>query len=156
MASTAWISCYEIYVRNFGGFVIRSKPEIFSNMNKQTIKKTIIIKAPGNQVWNVLTDDDLTRRWYAAFSEGTHAETDWKEGSKVLFTDNTNNGLIGTIAGSKPGELLSIAFTGVVVKGKEDYESELAKSVRGGKETYRLIQENGHTNLYIECDTSED
>jgi uncharacterized protein YndB with AHSA1/START domain len=125
-------------------------------MNKQTISKSVSIQAPGEQVWNVLTDDDMTRRWYSAFSEGTHAETDWKEGSKVVFTDGSHDGLIGKIVTSAPNRLLSVEYTGVLSKGTEDYESELARAVQGGKETYRLVQEGGHTNLYIECDMSEE
>jgi hypothetical protein len=30
-------------------------------------------------------DDSTYRQWTSAFSEGSHAVSDWKEGSKVLF-----------------------------------------------------------------------
>ena len=125
-------------------------------MNRQTIRRSVRIKAPGEQVWKVLTDDDMTRRWYAVFSEGTRADTDWKEGSKVVFSDDSQDGIVGKIVSSKPNLLLSLEYTGMVFKGREDYDSDMARSVQGGKETYRLVQENGHTNLYIECDMSEE
>jgi uncharacterized protein YndB with AHSA1/START domain len=124
-------------------------------MKTQTIKKTVHINAPGEKVWKVLTDDQLTRAWYSSFSEGTYADTDWKEGSKAVFTDNTHNGMIGRVTANKPNEVLAMEYTGIVTDGREDYESELARSVRGGREIYRLSQHDGHTDLSVECDMSE-
>ena len=44
---------------------------------------TIDINAPREKVWDVLWQDDSYRKWTSVFSEGSHAETDWKKGSKV-------------------------------------------------------------------------
>lgn len=51
----------------------------------RTIEKSIKINAPKEKVWEVLVNNDLNQTWYAVFSEGTFAETDWKIGSKVIF-----------------------------------------------------------------------
>jgi hypothetical protein len=42
------------------------------------------------------------------------------------------------------------------VDGVEDYDSDVAKDVQGGLETYRLSEKNGITRLSIECDMGED
>jgi uncharacterized protein YndB with AHSA1/START domain len=125
-------------------------------MKKQTIKKSIKINAPREIVWKVLLDEEYTRAWYGEFSEGSHAQTDWQVGSKAIFSDNSHCGLIGKVIANKPFELLSVEYTGQIVDGVEDYDSDVAKDVRGGLETYRLSGENGITHLAIECDMGED
>jgi hypothetical protein len=44
---------------------------------------------------------------------------------------------------------------GQVVDGKEDYESLIAQSFKGGLETYRLKEVDGQTKLTIECDMDQ-
>ena len=125
-------------------------------MKKQTIKKSIELNAPKEVVWNVLFNDEFTRIWYSEFSEGSHAQTDWKVGSKAVFTDNSNCGLIGKIIANRPFELLSVEYTGQLLNGAEDYDSDIAKDIKGGLESYRLSEQNGKTHLSIECDMGED
>jgi uncharacterized protein YndB with AHSA1/START domain len=125
-------------------------------MNKKTIEKTIDIHAPKERVWQVLQADELTRLWYAIFSEGTHAETDWKQGSRVVFRDASNSGMLGRIAESRPNEFLAIEYDGMVGEdGKEDYDSAMANEMKGGRETYQLSATGDHTNLAVSCDMSE-
>jgi uncharacterized protein YndB with AHSA1/START domain len=123
-------------------------------MNK-TIKKSIAINASKEKVWEILLKDETTRIWYAEFSEGTHVDTDWNVGSKALFTDNSGDGIIGKIVENKNAELLSLEYQGAIVKGNEDYESDMARSVKGGMEIYNLAEINGVTNLTIACDMDE-
>ena len=124
-------------------------------MNKK-IQKSIAINAPKEKVWDVLLKDEYTRQWYAEFSEGTHAETDWSKGSKALFTDNNGSGIVGKIVENKKAELLSIEYQGAVENGKEIYDSEMAKAVKGWMESYKLSETNGMTDLTISSDMSED
>ena len=125
-------------------------------MKTQTIRKSVRINTSKEKVWKVLTNDQLTRLWYACFSAGTYADTDWKEGSKVMFIDNTRSGIIGRITTNRPNEVLAMEYTGMVADGREDYDSDMANSVKGGKEIYRLSQQNGHTELSVECDMSDE
>ena len=125
-------------------------------MSSKTIKKSVNINAGSETVWDVLTNDRLTRIWYAAFSEGAHAETDWKEGSKAIFKDNAGFGLVGRVIKSMPNEVLSVEYTGVLTDGKEDYDSDLAKQVKGGREMYSITHKEGITRLDIASDMSED
>jgi hypothetical protein len=124
-------------------------------MKQTTIRKSIDVNAPKEIVWEVLLDDKFTRIWYAEFSEGSHAETDWKIGSKAVFTDNSGCGLIATVVANKPYEFLQLQYTGYMNSGIEDYHSKIAQEVKGGLETYRLSEKDGVTNLSIECSMSE-
>lgn len=124
-------------------------------MKTETIKKTIDISAPREKVWDVLLQDKFTRIWYAEFSEGTYAETDWQVGSKAVFKDHTESGMVGKVITNQPNELLSVEYQGLVADGKEDYQSAEAQQVKGGRETYRLAEKNGVTQLSIEGDMSE-
>jgi uncharacterized protein YndB with AHSA1/START domain len=125
-------------------------------MKLETIKKSIEINASKEKVWDVLLNDKFTRIWYAAFSEGSHADTDWKVGSKALFTDNTRSGLVGKVLTNQPHEIISLEYEGLVNDGIEDYESDIAKFVKGGLETYRLSEKNGVTHVSISCDMGMD
>lgn len=122
----------------------------------KTIKREIKINAPKEKVWNVLMKDELNRLWYAEFMEGTYVETDWKVGSKAVFKDQTNSGMINKVLVNKPNELLSMEVLGFVENGVEDYESEAVKSIQGGKETYQLSESDGVTHLAIESGMSEE
>ncbi|MBC7915105.1 MAG: SRPBCC domain-containing protein [Pyrinomonadaceae bacterium] len=125
-------------------------------MEKQ-IKKSIEITATKEKIWEVLLQDKFTRIWYAEFSEGTYAETDWKLESKVVFKDATNCGLIGKIVVNRPFEVISVEYTGILTNGIEDTKSSDAKSMSGGRETYRLTEIGTNTTqLNIECDMAEE
>lgn len=121
-------------------------------METQKIKKSIEIGAVKDNVWKVITNDGYTKQWFAEFGEGIQAETDWTVGGKAKFTDKNGDGIVGKVVTNKPNETLSIEYEGVVDKGREDYESDGAKGVKGTQETYVLSGENGVTQLSIECD----
>jgi hypothetical protein len=123
-------------------------------METQKIKKTIEINAPSQDVWEVLLNDKFTRIWYGEFSEGAQAQTNWEAGSKVVFTDNSGGGMVGKVRVNKPRQELSIEYEGLVIGGKEDYESEDARQVKGGRENYFLAEKDGRTHLSIESDMS--
>jgi uncharacterized protein YndB with AHSA1/START domain len=125
-------------------------------MNKVIIQKSIDINAPAEQVWKVLTEDSLNRQWFAEFSEGTYADTDWKQGSKAVFVDATKCGIIGHIEETTAPEKLVVVYDGQVVNGEEDFTSEVAQQIKGGKESYYLAHNNGTTQLKIEQDSSDE
>ena len=124
-------------------------------MKLKTIAKSIMIAASKERVWSVLLDEEYTRVWYKHFSEGAHAVTDWKEGSKALFFDETGFGLISTVIENIPYQLIDLEHQGVLFNGKEDLESDLAKGVKGAKETYHLTEITGGILLAIKSDMDE-
>ena len=117
-------------------------------MEKKEYK--INISAPRERVWEVLWDDASYRAWTAAFAEGSKVETDWTEGSKVLFLDNNNQGMVSRIEKNKPNEFMSIKHLGIVKDGVEDYDSEESRKWGESFENYTLKPVNGGTELVVD------
>ena len=113
----------------------------------------ITIDAPKEKVWNTLWEDATYRQWTAPFAEGSHAETDWKQGSKILFTDGKGSGMISTVAENKPNEFMGIKHLGMIKDGVEDYDSEEIKAWAGSYENYTLKSVGGKTELFVDMGT---
>ncbi|MBL6445435.1 SRPBCC domain-containing protein [Fulvivirga sp. 29W222] len=110
----------------------------------------ISIGASVERVWEVLWGDDYYQRWFSVFMEGSYAETDWNEGSKVLFLTPEGEGMVSTIKIKKPYKHMVFQHLGTVSKGEEDLDNEWA----GAIESYTL-ESNGGTKLTVEVDTIE-
>jgi hypothetical protein len=95
-------------------------------------------------------------QWTSVFSEGSKAETDWNEGSKVLFLDGKGQGGVSVIAAKKPNEFMSFKHLGVVNKGIEDLDSPQTKEWAGALENYTLRSSNNKTELIVEMDITEE
>ena len=117
---------------------------------------SISINATAEKIWNVLWADATYRQWTSAFTEGSHAVTDWKEGSKVLFLDGQGMGMVSRIAVNRPHEYMSIEHLGEVKDGVEDTSSERVKVWAGAHENYTLKKINDQTELTIDMDITEE
>jgi len=115
----------------------------------------IEINAPREKVWEVLFGEKTYPMWTTVFSEGSKAETDWQKGSKALFIDDSNRGMVSRIADNVPNEYMSIEHLGMYDNGVEDYESEHVKMWAGAKENYTLTDLGGKTNLHIFMEMNE-
>lgn len=117
----------------------------------------IEINASRAKVWDVLFGKETYPLWTTVFSEGSKVETDWKKGSKALFIDESNRGMVSRIAENVPEEFMSIEHLGMYDNGIEDYESEHVKMWAGAKENYTLTDVNGktHLHIYMQMDESE-
>lgn len=122
-------------------------------MKKQTFSVTL--DAPAAEVWKILWDDATYREWTAVFAPGSCAQTDWKEGSKVIFGDGEGNGMVSRIAKIIPNEFMSFEHLGEVHNGVEDTESEKVKAWAGAHENYTLREKDGQTELLVELDMDE-
>ena len=122
----------------------------------EKIHFSILINASPEKIWKVLWTDETYRKWTSAFAEGSYAETDWKEGSKVLFTDGKGSGMVSRIAESRPNEFMSFEHLGMLKDGKEDTSSEEVKAWAGSHEDYTLEKVNGKTELSVDMDVSEE
>jgi hypothetical protein len=116
----------------------------------------IEINAPREKVWDVLLGETTYPEWTKAFSESSRVETDWKKGSKALFLDGNNHGMVSEIAENIPNQFLSIKHLGEVVNGTEDTTSEKIKKWSGALENYTLKSTNGKTVLIIDMDITEE
>jgi len=123
-------------------------------MEKNEFK--VLIDAPPEKVWNVLWNDTLYPQWTSAFAEGSKAETDWKEGSKVLFLDGKGQGMVSIIEKKKPNEFMSFKHIGTVKDGVEDLDSPQTKEWAGALENYTLKNTNGKTELIVDMDMTEE
>jgi uncharacterized protein YndB with AHSA1/START domain len=110
----------------------------------------ITINAPRKKVWETLWGETTYPQWTAPFCEGSKAITDWQEGSKVLFTDREDRGMISIIARSIPYEFMSFKMLGELVNGVEDFTSENAKKLAGGLENYTLTADGDKTHLVVD------
>ena len=115
---------------------------------------SIDIKAPKEKIWKVLWDDRTYREWTSAFMEGSYAESDWKEGSKIHFLDPNGEGMYSTIAKKTENEFMSFKHIGSVKDGKEQPLDAETKKWSGATENYTLKDHNGTTTLTVELDTS--
>ncbi|MCD6013781.1 MAG: Activator of Hsp90 ATPase 1 family protein [Flavipsychrobacter sp.] len=117
---------------------------------------TTDINAPREKVWKTMLDDATYRQWTTAFSPGSCAITDWKKGSKALFTDGSGSGMVARIEESIPYEFLSIEHLGEVKDGVEDTTSDRVKQWAGAHENYTFKDNNGGTRLIIDMDITEE
>ena len=123
-------------------------------MEKHTFK--ISIDAPREKVWDILWNHETYVEWTSVFSPGSRVETDWKEGSKVLFLDGKGDGMVSTIVANKPNEFMSFKHLGEVHKGVEDTDSEKVQQWAGALENYTLKTVNGKTELTVEMDMTDE
>ena len=123
-------------------------------MSTQKLTFSVVIDAPADVVWRVLLDDATYREWTAAFSEGSYAVTDWKEGSKALFLTPEGNGLVSRIAVHRPNEYLSIEHLGFVKAGVEDLDAAKKDGWEDARENYTLTAEGSASRLVVDMDAT--
>lgn len=123
-------------------------------MEKQTFKVTI--DAPREKVWDVLWSNESYPEWTSVFSPGSQAQTDWNEGSKVLFLNGEGDGMVSRIAKKKDSEFMSFEHLGEMHGGVEDLDTEKVRSWSGAHENYTLKTVNGKTELTIDMDVTDD
>ncbi|NQX39996.1 Uncharacterized conserved protein YndB, AHSA1/START domain [Pedobacter steynii] len=114
----------------------------------------ILIDAPREKVWDVIIGKDTYPQWTAPFAEGSKAETDWKKGSRAVFSSGNGDGMVSEIAENIPYEFLSIRHLGMITNGVEDLDSEEIKKWSGSLEDYRLRDVGGKTEWKVEMDTA--
>jgi hypothetical protein len=119
-------------------------------MEKMKFQK--LINASKEKLWDTLWSDESYRAWTSAFMEGSMVETDWKEGSKVLFLDGKGSGMVSRIARNQPYEFMSFEHMGEIKNGVEDMENAKTQGWAGGHENYTLKEVNGKTELTVEMD----
>ncbi|WP_374948216.1 SRPBCC domain-containing protein [Mucilaginibacter sp.] len=117
-------------------------------MEQSTFK--IDISATPQKVWNTLFTDEDYKRWTEVFCEGSHAITDWKEGSKAHFLDDKGRGMFAVLEKVVPNEYMSIKALGEIIDGQETYDSDGAKACSGSYENYTLTANGDKTLLTVD------
>jgi uncharacterized protein YndB with AHSA1/START domain len=122
----------------------------------KTLSFTTSIHAPRKKVWRILWDDASYRKWTSAFSEGSHAISDWKEGSDVQFVGPNGDGMFSTIAKLIPEEMMSFKHLGTLKDGVPQQENDETQSWAGAMENYILKEKDGNTELAVSIDVTDD
>jgi hypothetical protein len=119
---------------------------------------TITINAPREKIWNILWSDATFPEWTSVFSEGSHAKSDWKKGSKILFLDGKGDGMAATIIEKLPNECMIFRNDGSVKNGKEDkdFNSEQNNEWAGTMEAWTLHDKNGKTEICLDIDIADE
>jgi len=122
-------------------------------MKKFKLQKSIIIDAPREIVWEVLTRNEYFAEWSSVFAEGPKLRAEWDVGGTVYYLDKDNNGLMGKVTQLEPGKLLTVEYEGEVFDHTED-PAALKQRVdwKGCMETYMLMEKKGKTVFDLECE----
>ena len=114
---------------------------------------SVDIDAPRQRVWEVLWDDRTYRDWTSAFMEGSHAVSDWKEGSKIQFLDPSGNGMSAVIEKKVPNERMTFRHLAEIKEGKEQ---PAPPSWSGALEEYTLKDNGKGTTLIVDSDAADE
>ncbi|GAA4324484.1 hypothetical protein GCM10023149_26110 [Mucilaginibacter gynuensis] len=127
-------------------------------MESTKVEKTITVNATPEKVWQVLLNDEYTRQWFAEFSPGTYAISDWKLGSEVIYQDGNGMGMAAKITAIEPYTYFAVEFTGVIKDGVADYDSDDAKKFTDGSgERYRIVPvSDGVTRLDVSTNSPDE
>ncbi|HMS65254.1 MAG TPA: SRPBCC domain-containing protein [Ignavibacteria bacterium] len=105
------------------------------------------IKASKEKVWKVLWNDETNRKCSSVFAEGSHAVSDWNEGSKIYFLSPSGEGMWSIIEKIIPNEYMRFKNIGELKEGKE-----VPTEWSGFRENYTLSETEGVTDLTVEID----
>lgn len=109
------------------------------------------IHASKNKVWDILWNNETYRKWTAVFMEGSHAQSDWNEGSRIQFLDGQGRGMYSIIEKKIAGEYISFRHLGEIKDGQEQPIDE-TKGWGNSTENYMLNEDAGITTLTVEMD----
>jgi hypothetical protein len=116
----------------------------------------VMIDASPEKIWDVLWNENTYNKWTSEFSEGSYAETDWKEGSKILFLDGKGQGMVSRVEEHRPNEYMSIKHVGMVKDGQEIMDGPEVEEWKGVLENYTLIPEGGKTRLMVDVEVMDE
>ena len=117
---------------------------------------SVNINAPKEKVWEALWNDKNYREWAAVFHEGSHAVSDWKEGSKILFLGPDGGGMFSKIDKLEPNTFMSFQHLGELKEGEEQPANDKTQEWAGMHENYRLTESDGGTKLDVDMDMNEE
>ncbi len=114
----------------------------------KTLHFSTSINAPKEKVWQVLWEDQTYRQWTAVFHEGSHAVSDWNEGSKILFLGPDGSGMFSKIEKKIPNQQMTFLHLGEIKNGVE-----VSTDWENARESYFLTEKDGSTALKVQLDS---
>lgn len=125
-------------------------PQSSKTMKVKTIKQTIRINATAKQVWRILWDKELYKKWAAAFMQDSHYTGDLKQGSRIKFLGPDNTGMESIIESLAEYREVTFHHLHELEAGKE------GRSLGDMREQYWLDEEDGVTTLSLNSDMPEE
>jgi uncharacterized protein YndB with AHSA1/START domain len=122
----------------------------------ETLHFSVEIAASPEKVWHILWNDTTYPMWTSVFSEGSRAVTTWEKGSRVLFVNADNEGMVSEVADNVPFEFMSFRHLGMVTKGVEEIGNTETNAWYGAMENYTLKQSGKHTTVQIDIDITDE
>jgi len=122
-----------------------------STVTTEKINQEITIDATADKVWRTLTNETEINTWCKSLHPVSSIQSDWKVGSFVLYLDDFQSGVIGTIT-NRTADTIEVEYKGILNSGYEDFTSEAAQCLHGTGEKYTVITDNGQSKLIIEAD----
>ena len=111
-------------------------------VEKGSFTKSIRINASLKDIWNIVLNPD--NQWGLAFGGGATAETDWKEGSPIIWRDIHNNiGANGIVEVHQPEKYLQLHYY-------DDVKPKPGATLGQYYEKYRIVPDKDHYILSIE------
>jgi uncharacterized protein YndB with AHSA1/START domain len=111
-------------------------------VEKDSFTKTIGINASLNDIWKIVLNPD--NKWGLAFGGGATAETDWKEGSPIIWRDTQNNiGANGIVEVHQPEKYLQLHYY-------DDVNPRPGAALGHYYEKYSIVSENNEYILAVE------
>jgi Activator of Hsp90 ATPase homolog 1-like protein len=115
-----------------------------------TLQFSIPVNASKEKVWESLWQDANYREWTSAFCEGSYAESEWKQGSKIKFLTPDGTGMFSVIETLIPQRQMTFVHHGEIKDGKEE-----TKDWSGAKESYLLEEATDSVVVKVTVDTNE-
>jgi uncharacterized protein YndB with AHSA1/START domain len=126
--NTGWNSILDASLRNF--------------VEKGSLYKSIVINASLADIWETIVNPN--HDWAMAFGGGALAETDWQQGSKIVWTDMEGNiGANGIVEKLEREKLLQLQYYDVLDPNTNEPLGEY-------REIFRLTPQNGNVLLEVE------
>lgn len=111
----------------------------------KTLRFETEIDAPAEKVWNALWDEKNYMEWTAPFGEGSHAESDWEEGSSIKFLGASDEGLFSIIETKIENKKMTFKHMGSIKNGVQIPETEWTNAI----EDYILVEKDSKTTLKV-------
>ena len=113
----------------------------------------INVNATAKKVWDTMLHHGTYEIWSDAGWPNSTFEGDWNERAHIKFIGPSGEGTLVKIIQLISFKLIKAEHIAVLLKeGKEDRESETAKTWIGSKENYYFGENNGTTHLKVEIE----
>ena len=123
----------------------------------QKLHYSIVVTAPVETVWKMLTEREYYDQWATAFSANSTFRGEWRVGARIDFIDPAMGGTRAEIESCTRPEQIQVRHVALISKdGAVDTESDMSRKWIGITESYLLTGHDGATELRVEVESHPD